>query len=70
MELFYDAYRKFGEIMSDKSMQFCFSLQPGECFIVDNTKNLHARNERYVMMAIMLQGCYSIKMDYYLNMKF
>ena len=61
MELFYDAYRKFGEIMSDKSMQFCFSLQPGECFIVDNTRVLHARNEYMNDGNRWLQGCYSDK---------
>ena len=61
MELFYDAYRKFGEIMSDKSMQFSFSLQPGECFIVDNTRVLHARNEYMNDGNRWLQGCYSDK---------
>ena len=44
MELLYDAYRKFEEIMSDKSMQFSFTLKPGECFIVENTRVLQARN--------------------------
>ena len=61
MELFYDAYGKFGEIMSDKSMQFCFSLKPGECFIVDNTRVLHARNEYMNDGNRWLQGCYSDK---------
>ena len=61
MELFYDAYRKFGEIISDKSMQFSFSLKPGECFIVDNTRVLHARNEYMNDGNRWLQGCYSDK---------
>ncbi len=61
MELFYDPYRKFGKIISDKSMQFSFSLKPGECFIVDNTRVLHARNEYMNDGNRWLQGCYSDK---------
>ena len=43
MEDFYAAYRRFAEILEDPAMEVTFKLRPGELFIVDNTRVLHAR---------------------------
>ena len=62
MERYYAAYRRFGEIIDDPDMAVSFKLEPGESFIVDNTRVLHARTgyegssgNRW------LQGCYADK---------
>lgn len=62
MEAYYAAYRRFGEIIDDPAMAVSFKLDPGESFIVDNTRVLHARTgygsasgNRW------LQGCYADK---------
>ena len=61
MELFYDAYRRFGEIVDDESMEVSFRLNPGEAFIVDNTRVLHARKGYSGEGSRWLQGCYADK---------
>lgn len=43
MEGFYAAYRRFAERAEDRLMEATFKLRPGELFIVDNTRVLHAR---------------------------
>ena len=43
MEAYYAAYRLLGEIIDDPAMGMSFKLEPGESFIVDNTRVLHAR---------------------------
>ena len=62
MARYYAAYRRFGEIIDDLAMAVSFKLEPGESFIVDNTRVLHARTgyagdsgNRW------LQGCYADK---------
>ncbi len=57
---YYAAYRRLGEIIDDPGMAVSFKLEPGECFIVDNTRVLHGRTgygdsggSRW------LQGCYA-----------
>ena len=57
---YYAAYRRLGEIIDDPAMAVGFKLEPGECFIVDNTRVLHGRTgyadsggSRW------LQGCYA-----------
>ncbi|MEM9472444.1 MAG: gamma-butyrobetaine dioxygenase [Pseudomonadota bacterium] len=59
---YYAAYRRLGEIIDDPAMAVSFKLDPGECFIVDNTRVLHGRTgygdsggSRW------LQGCYADK---------
>ncbi len=59
---YYAAYRRFSEIIDDPAMAVGFKLDPGECFIVDNTRVLHGRTgyagsggSRW------LQGCYADK---------
>jgi gamma-butyrobetaine dioxygenase len=59
---YYAAYRRLGEIIDDPAMAVGFKLEPGECFIVDNTRALHGRTgygdsggSRW------LQGCYADK---------
>ena len=58
---YYAAYRRFGEIIDDLDMQVSFKLQPGECFIVDNTRVLHARKGYSGAGSRWLQGCYADK---------
>jgi gamma-butyrobetaine dioxygenase len=61
MQLYYDAYRRLGEIIDDPAMEVSFRLNPGECFIVDNTRVLHARKGYSGEGSRWLQGCYADK---------
>jgi len=61
METYYDAYRRLGEIIDDPEMEVTFRLNPGECFIVDNTRILHARKAYSGSGTRWLQGCYADK---------
>ncbi|MEE8296445.1 MAG: gamma-butyrobetaine dioxygenase [Hyphomicrobium sp.] len=61
MEDYYDACRRFAEIVEDKGMQVSFKLSPGELFIVDNTRVLHARKAFSGTGNRWLQGCYADK---------
>ncbi len=59
MQTYYTAYRRFGEIIDDPAMAVSFKLEPGECFIVDNTRVLHARKGYSGAGSRWLQGCYA-----------
>jgi gamma-butyrobetaine dioxygenase len=61
MATYYEAYRRLGEIIDDPSMEVTFRLEPGECFIVDNTRVLHARKAYSGTGTRWLQGCYADK---------
>lgn len=61
MQDFYAAYRRFAEILEDHAMQVTFKLRPGELFIVDNTRVLHARKAFSGSGTRWLQGCYADK---------
>ena len=56
---YYAAYRRLGEIIDDPSMEVTFRLDLGECFIVDNTRVLHARKAYSGTGSRWLQGCYA-----------
>ena len=58
---YYTAYRRLGEIIDDTAMEVTFKLAPGECFIVDNTRVLHARKGYAGSGKRWLQGCYPDK---------
>lgn len=58
---FYAAYRHFAEIIEDPAMKVTFKLKPGELFIVDNTRVLHARKAFSGTGSRWLQGCYADK---------
>jgi gamma-butyrobetaine dioxygenase len=61
MATYYAAYRRLGEIIDDPTMEVTFRLNPGECFIVDNTRVLHARKGYSGAGTRWLQGCYADK---------
>jgi gamma-butyrobetaine dioxygenase len=61
MEAFYRAYRRFAEIIEEPGMAVTFKLAPGELFIVDNTRVLHARKAFSGSGSRWLQGCYADK---------
>lgn len=61
MEAYYTAYRRLGEIIDNPAMEVTFRLNPGECFIVDNTRILHARKGYSGAGTRWLQGCYADK---------
>lgn len=61
MEAYYAAYRQLGEIIDDPAMGVSFKLEPGESFIVDNTRVLHARLGYSGAGYRWLQGCYADK---------
>jgi [2-(trimethylamino)ethyl]phosphonate dioxygenase len=61
MRGYYAAAKRFAEIIDDPAMQVQFKLAPGECFIVDNTRVLHARTPYSGSGSRWLQGCYPDK---------
>ncbi|WP_409764391.1 gamma-butyrobetaine dioxygenase [Aestuariivirga sp.] len=61
MAEFYAAYRRFAELIEDPTMEVSFKLKPGELFIVDNTRVLHARKSFSGTGKRWLQGCYADK---------
>ena len=58
MENYYKAYRAFSNIINDPKWAVNFKLNPGECFITDNTRVLHARTAYSGEGTRWLQGCY------------
>jgi len=58
MANYYKAYRAFSDIINDPALAVNFKLNPGECFIVDNTRVLHARTAYSGAGTRWLQGCY------------
>ncbi|MEB8387364.1 TauD/TfdA family dioxygenase [Rhodobacteraceae bacterium KMM 6894] len=56
---YYAAYRRLGEIIDDPQMEVSFRLEPGECFLVDNTRVLHARKGYSGTGTRWFQGCYA-----------
>jgi gamma-butyrobetaine dioxygenase len=58
---YYAAYRRFAELIEDPTMEVTFKLKPGELFIVDNTRVLHARKSFSGTGKRWLQGCYADK---------
>ena len=59
MEAYYAAYRRFGELAEDPQLGIEFPLRPGECFVIDNTRVLHARRAYSGAGGRRLQGCYA-----------
>lgn len=58
---YYRAYRHLAGIVDDPAMAVSFKLAPGESFIVDNTRVLHARKGYSGGGTRWLQGCYADK---------
>jgi gamma-butyrobetaine dioxygenase len=58
---YYDALRRLAAIIEDPAMAVTFKLRPGELFIVDNTRVLHARTAFSGAGRRWLQGCYPDK---------
>ena len=61
MAAYYAAYRRLSQIIDDPAMEVSFKLAPGEAFIVDNTRVLHARKGYSGAGHRWLQGCYADK---------
>ncbi|NNE79314.1 MAG: DUF971 domain-containing protein [Silicimonas sp.] len=61
MDRWYAALRRLGEIIDAPASQVSFRLAPGEAFIVDNTRVLHARTAFSSSGSRWLQGCYADK---------
>ena len=58
MNDYYKAYVLFSKIINNPEMAVKFKLNPGECFVVDNTRVLHARTAYSGKGSRWLQGCY------------
>ena len=56
---YYAAMRRFAELIEHPEFQVTFKLAPGELFIVDNTRVLHARRAFSGTGTRWLQGCYA-----------
>jgi gamma-butyrobetaine dioxygenase len=61
MDDYYAAYRRLAALIEDPELRVSFKLKPGELFIVDNTRVLHARNSFAGSGTRWLQGCYADK---------
>lgn len=61
MEAYYEALRRFARIIEEPELAVTFKLKPGELFIVDNTRVLHARKAFSGSGTRWLQGCYADK---------
>ncbi len=59
MTAYYAAYRRLSAIIDDPAMEVRFKLAPGEAFVVDNTRVLHARKGYSGAGTRWLQGCYA-----------
>jgi gamma-butyrobetaine dioxygenase len=58
---FYAAYRRMSELIEDPALALRFRLAPGDLFIVDNLRVLHARTAITSGGRRWLQGCYADK---------
>ncbi len=58
---YYAAYRHLAEIIERPESEVTFKMAPGELFIVDNTRVLHARKAFSGAGSRWLQGCYADK---------
>jgi gamma-butyrobetaine dioxygenase len=58
---YYRAYREFAHMIEEPALAVSFKLEPGELFIVDNTRVLHARKAFSGSGTRWLQGCYADK---------
>ena len=56
---YYAAYRRLSEIINDNRLEVSFRLNPGDCFVIDNTRVLHAREAFSGSGTRWLQGCYA-----------
>lgn len=59
MPRWYAAYRTMSAMVDDPAYAVSFRLEPGEAFVVDNTRVLHARTAFSGGGTRWLQGCYS-----------
>lgn len=58
---YYRAYRRMAELIDDPALAVRFRLAPGEAFVVDNLRVLHARSAITSSGSRHLQGCYADK---------
>ena len=56
---YYAAYRRFAELIENPVLAVRFRLSPGDLFMVDNQRVLHARTAFTGGGARRLQGCYA-----------
>ncbi len=61
MQEFYQAYRHLASIIEREENEVRFRLQPGQLFIVDNTRVLHSRTAFSSTGSRWLRGCYPDK---------
>ncbi|WP_282605362.1 gamma-butyrobetaine dioxygenase [Pelagibius sp. Alg239-R121] len=61
MPKYYAAYRHLAEIIERPESEISFKMAPGDLFIVDNTRVLHARKGFSGAGSRWLQGCYADK---------
>ncbi len=61
MAAYYDAYRRFAEIIERPELAIEFKMGPGDLILFDNTRVLHARTAFSGAGARWLQGCYADK---------
>jgi gamma-butyrobetaine hydroxylase len=58
---YYAAYRRLAELIEDPALAVSFRLAPGDVFVVDNLRVLHARRAITSAGERWLQGCYADK---------
>lgn len=61
MQDYYQAYRRFSELVSSAEFEVVFKLAPGELFVTDNTRVLHGRTGFSGAGTRWMQGAYADK---------
>ena len=69
MEPYYDAYRTFSLMLESSGFQMRFKLDPGDLYIVDNTRVMHGRTEFSGEGNRHLQGCYADRDSLYSRLR-
>ena len=69
MEPYYDAYRTFNLMLESPEFQIRFKLDPGDLYIVDNTRVMHGRTGFSGEGNRHLQGCYADRDSLYSRLR-
>ncbi|MEE9147014.1 MAG: TauD/TfdA family dioxygenase, partial [Candidatus Tectomicrobia bacterium] len=69
IEPYYDAYRTFGLMLESPEFQLRFKLDPGDLYIVDNTRVMHGRTVFSSGGNRHLQGCYADRDSLYSRLR-
>jgi len=58
LELFFEGRRRLAALAADPLFEHRFTMEPGDCLVMDNHRTLHGRTEFRADGGRFLQGCY------------